>query len=214
MIPFLIIAALAFSVPATKNTKSGGNKKIRVIIDAGHGKADPGVIFNGVSEADLTLSLARKINQLNGDDKIKILLSRSSVENVSLKDRVKFASDNRADLFISVHINAASSRALNQSGIEVFVPKNSGNFTAANEKLGSALVNQLSSVYKTNPYLQTRPTGYYVLNASPCPAVLIECGYLTNPKDRQFLSNEGNQAILANKILKAIEAYARDKAQF
>ena len=214
IIPVLIIAALAFSVPATINLKSKLNKKITVVIDAGHGKTSPGVVVDQIKESDLTLSMARKINQLNGDDKINILLSRSSEEIVSLKDRVKYASDNRADLFISLHINAASSQALNTSGIEVFIPKNTGVFNAASEKFGSSIVYQLSTAYKTNPSLQINPVGIWVLDAMPCPAVLIECGYLTDPTDRKFLLKEDNQIILANKILKAIEAYALDQGLF
>ncbi|MFL5788145.1 MAG: N-acetylmuramoyl-L-alanine amidase, partial [Flavisolibacter sp.] len=73
--------------------------------------------------------------------------------------------------------------------------------------LGSAIVSELSSVYKINNDLQTKNAGIWVLYKNPCPAVLIECGYITNEKDRQFITSTFNQKLIAQKLLLSISQY-------
>ena len=83
------------------------------MIDAGHGGNDNGAISaNGLKEKDITLSIAKKIAALNANEHIKILLSRDNDETISVKDRVAFAENNKADFFISIHVNAISRQTI------------------------------------------------------------------------------------------------------
>lgn len=87
----------------------GPDKKIDVIVvDAGHGGQDYGAIgFNGAKEKDVTLAIAREVaSQLRRDKKLKVVMTRSEDETVSLQRRAEIANNAGADLFVSIHANA------------------------------------------------------------------------------------------------------------
>ncbi len=74
--------------------------------------------------------------------------------------------------------------------------------------MASVLKEELATVYTTFPELRKRQVGSWVLDKNVCPSVLIECGYVTNEKDRGFITGEANQKLIAEKIVTAIERYA------
>lgn len=78
-----------------------------IVIDAGHGGKDPGTQgVSGLTEKEITLDIALQLKKrLSQYQNFNILLTRESDKRVSLKDRVKFANKNNADLFISIHVN-------------------------------------------------------------------------------------------------------------
>ena len=138
---------------------------------------------------------------------IRVEFTRSSDEIVDLSTRVSIAREKKSDLFISLHVAAAEEGTIG-TGIEVYVSGKNTPYQKESELLGSVLKEELSSVYRTNPELIKRKTGIWVLDRNICPSVLIECGYLTNEKDRLFITNELNQKLVAEKIISAIERYA------
>jgi hypothetical protein len=79
--------------------------------------------------------------------------------------------------------------------------------------VGTSIVQELSKIYQTNSaLLQRQNQGIWVLDKSPCPALLIECGYITNEKDLAFISNSSNQEAIAKKILEGIVKYKDNPA--
>ena len=110
-------------LPIQKNIKLNKlrlEKKIIVFIDPGHGGKDPGAIGSiGTLEKDLTLKFSLLLaNELNENNQINAILSRSGDYYLSLKERIKLAKKNKADIFVSIH--ADSSKNKNASGISVF----------------------------------------------------------------------------------------------
>ncbi len=91
-----------------------------IVLDPGHGGKDPGAVGKkGTREKDVNLAVSLKLKKLLEQElDIKVLMTRSDDRFVSLQDRTKFANDNRADLFISVHANASKSRE--SKGIETY----------------------------------------------------------------------------------------------
>lgn len=91
----------------------------RVVIDPGHGGKDPGAIWQGLKEKDLVLDIAKrvrdKVTKLTG---CEALLTRSQDVFIPLENRTAFANTHEADLFVSIHINAATNTSLN--GIETY----------------------------------------------------------------------------------------------
>lgn len=224
-LPIIAITIFAFTlrtkvlnVPSIKLDKT-----FTVVIDAGHGimengKAN-GVSVDGVSEDNIVLAIANKIKELNNSDNLKIILTRPSEKIVDLHHRVDIAKENNADLFISLHIGArndnaqpgsASEKSLN-SGFGIYVSNKKPTYQTQSEKLGSILRQELNVVYPTNPYLLKRKVGIWVLDQNVCPSVLLECGFLTDEKDRAFISQETNQTAVAQKILAAITRYAANQ---
>ena len=90
-----------------------------VVLDPGHGGADPGAVGKGLREKDVCLDVARRLAAaLNKMPGYRAVITRQDDRRVSLAERMRFAEREGADLFVSIHVNAArSSRA---SGAEVF----------------------------------------------------------------------------------------------
>ena len=205
VLPLAAIVFFAFTLKV-KNRVSNlyDGKTITVVIDAGHGGADNGAVStDGVKEKDITLAIAKKIAELNSNDHIKILLSRENDQYISVKDRVVFAENNSANLFISLHANLSADKQL--KGFSVLIDKNS---TGQDQLLGSALINELKKSYKTDDNIEIRKRGLWILNHNIYPAAIVECGFLSNPKDEAFINSSADQEKVAENILDAIEKYA------
>ncbi|HEX2536589.1 MAG TPA: N-acetylmuramoyl-L-alanine amidase, partial [Chitinophagaceae bacterium] len=202
----LIIFAFTAKTPGGAGKIIPLEKEFVLVIDAGHGGNDPGIQAEGLSEKDLALTLAKMIREGNTNPNLRIELTRNSDEGIPLKSRTEAAAKLRADFFLSLHINGRPGNTTD-SGIEVYVPS-SNTRDQRSVLFGSLLAKRLNEVYPTQQQLQKRQMNIWVLNNNPIPAALIECGYLTNPKDRTFLQNETNLAALAQKILKAAEQFA------
>lgn len=219
----VIVTVLAFTVRAKGMTTIPAvklNKPITVVIDAGHGIMANGK-FNGavvdnISEDAIVLAIAAKVKELNTNGQIKIVLTRPAEQITDLHKRVDIARENNADLFLSLHVNAYNENAEPgtrsekelKSGFGVYVSNKQTAFQQQSEILGSVLSQELNSIYPTNPFLLKRQVGIWVLDQNVCPSVLLECGYLTDKKDREFISKKENQTAVAQKILIAVQQYA------
>jgi len=218
----LVSTVLAFTL-RTKNvivSTTKLEKQFTVIIDAGHGimpgGKPSGVAVNDYNEDGIVLAISKKIKELNSNNKIKIILTRASDAIIDLHKRVEIAKENNADLFVSLHIGAvaqnqeagiSSDKSLT-NGIGIYVSNKQPIYQQQSELLGSVLRQELNEVYLTNSYLLKRKVGIWVLDQNVCPSVLVECGFLTDEKDRNFITNENNQNAVAQKILLAVERYA------
>ncbi len=208
VLPLAAIVFFAFTLKVkNRNANLYDGKTITVVIDAGHGGDDNGAVSNdGIKEKDITLAIARKIAESNLNPHIQILLSRKDDYPLSVKDRVEFAKSNGADMFISLHVNAAADKQLN--GFSVLIDKDNG---MQNLLLGSALINELRKTYNTQDQLGARAKGVWVLDHNSCTTALVECGYLSNSSDEAFITNSANQDKIAKDVLEAINAYASSK---
>ena|SRR3990170_1556184 len=120
----ILLACLLFSQPHSAfalNFETFDQEAIRVVvIDPGHGGEDTGAKGpSGVAEKDITLSIALKLAEALKDSMdARVLLTRTSDVFIPLEERTAFANANRADIFISIHVNAAASR--DARGTETF----------------------------------------------------------------------------------------------
>jgi N-acetylmuramoyl-L-alanine amidase len=91
-----------------------------VVIDPGHGGADPGATSSGVAEKDVTLDVARRLKDLLVAQKVAASLTREGDTTLSLRDRVAFANSKKADLFVSIHVNSLPA-VKEMRGVETYV---------------------------------------------------------------------------------------------
>ena len=217
-VAIMITALFAFKYKARERSFSLNDPlapPITVVVDAGHGDSDPGVIAgDGTRECDLTLQLAQKIKLLNKNDRIHVVLTRNSKETVDLATRSNIANAQKPDLFISLHVSAADNPADQQhnSGFEVYISKKNTSYLAENKILGGILLNYFMNLYQTTNKIQQRDMGIWVLDNSKCPSALVECGYMTNASDLAFVKNPANQDKIAGEILKSIEQFSLQKS--
>lgn len=109
-------------VKTTSTKKITSAKGKVVVLDAGHGGDDPGAINGSLKEKNIVLSIAQKAGKELQGRGYKVYYTRSKDKFINLRDRTKYANDKAADLFISIHANAApnKTKAATMHGIETF----------------------------------------------------------------------------------------------
>ncbi len=157
---------------------------MRVFLDAGHGGYDPGAVGKmSLREADVTLAVALLVRDKLAALGHVVLMSRVINQYVSLQDRALLSNSNDADIFISIHCNAAANREA--SGIEAWTTKGR---TKSDEWADALLV----ALHKAFPHESLRRDytdgdgdkegSLYVLQHTSAPAVLLELGFISHPE--------------------------------
>lgn len=186
---------------------------LTVVIDAGHGGADPGAQAHGVLEKNINLAIARDVARLAPGYPVRILLSRDADTVLRMADRLGFCADHRADLCVSIHVNNDEDSPPSKSGIESYLATDRNQYFDSSVVLGSLLEQRLGMVYPAAPALRQRKSAHIaILDRNTCPAVLVECGYMSNQKDLAFVRNATNQEKIARGILESLADYARGAA--
>ena len=218
-LPLLFILFCAFGVKLNQQIIAHPlfhNKSITIVVDAGHGGIFSGATGrNGILEKDLDLSIARKIQQLGKDYNVNVVMTRdkdATVENSTslkedLQNRVKIAESGKADLFISIHMNADVVNPSSRNGFEIWLSDKNAYYQQS-KVLGSALTDEIKNTYNISSELKQPPSGVTVLKVPRMPSVLIECGYITNKDDLAFITNEENQEKIARNILEGVVKYS------
>lgn len=204
----IAIALCAFTVERTFHYSVANfpSRVMTVVIDAGHGGSDNGAVSGKYREKDINLAIAEKVSALSRDYPVRIVLSRGNDSLVSIDDRIQLAQADHANLFVSIHTNMGPSNT--ESGIQNYVSARNL-FYDSSLVLGSLLAQHLNAVYPTEQVLREQSRGIGVLSRNTCPAVLVECGFITNPKDAAFMSNPADQEKIARQILVSISDYAK-----
>ena len=192
----------------TKTDKVASPPKIiTVVIDAGHGGIDGGVsgVSTKVSESEINLAISKKLEKVFEDSGFNVVLTRRTSGGLygflgagfkmrDMKAREKIIKEANPTLVISIHQNNFSDH--NRRGAQVFYHmgrEQSKGF--ANCMQG--VLNEMEENVKKSSALSG---DYYVLKVSPCPAIIIECGFLSNEQDEKLLLSENYQQKLANQI--------------
>lgn len=176
---------------------------MRLMLDPGHtGQSDPGAVAGGVREADITLDVALRVaNLLQGAPGIEVRLTRTAnrdlttpyTQKADLQARCDRANAWPADLFVSVHCNAASNP--DAYGLETYVHTYA---PAATEEVARSLHATLAPLARADRGLKR--ANFHVLRETRMPAVLVELGFLTNAEDRRLLTDPTWQARVADAI--------------
>ena len=173
-------------------------KNKTIILDVGHGGMDRGSIHNDLSEKDIVLSIAKKVQELNSDKKLDIILTRDLDHFVSLNDRVKFANGKAPDFLLSLHANYTSKSDVN--GFEIYVKENF--LTDESLQFASAIEYEYPSEIEKR---RVTVANFTVLKNSKCPSAVLEMGFMSNESDRNYLISEEGQWEIAEAIYKALK---------
>ena len=216
VLPLALLLFAAFTLK-TKTFNSGTTayykgKTINVVIDASHGGKDFGAksLVGDIYEKDISLAIVKVIKSMNNNPDINIILSREDDVYQTPVEKANFSNDKNADLFISIHADAVKNNTENVNGMTVWVSKNEFDNSQKSKLFASAVIGEFANNYQLNvsPFPQQRERGIMVLQATHCPAILIEAGFITNNKDLQYLQTEAAKETIAKNILTAIGKYA------
>jgi N-acetylmuramoyl-L-alanine amidase len=196
-----------------------------IVIDPGHGGSNRGTtnVIDGVAEKELTLDWARRLEPLLATNGWKVFLTRTNDAELSLSNRVAFADDCDADLFISLHFNSAAPNQ-EQAGLETFCLTPQGMAST----LTRGYEDDASLTFTNNLYDEEnlqyavllhralmdkagladrgirRARFLGVLRGQNRPAVLIEGGYLSNPREARRISDPAFRQKLAEALADAL----------
>jgi N-acetylmuramoyl-L-alanine amidase len=173
-----------------------------IVVDAGHGGKDPGsqgTSFSTSDEKRINLSIATELARLLKARGAKVIMTRTSDRFIELDDRATIAERYRADLFISIHSNSHPDSS--RRGAVIYTARQpSRQSVIAAMKLDQAIRNAgIAS--------DTDRADYKVLTLHSRPAVLVECGYLSNYSDCKRLNTSAYRTQIATAIAAGVSGY-------
>ncbi len=180
-----------------------------VILDPGHGGWDPGKAgINGEDEKDINLKIAEEIKDHLEQGGAVVYMTRTGddalgkTKNEDMKNRISSARNGEADIFISIHQN--SFPAANVKGAQVFYHKAS----EGGKKLAESIQGHLISFADNeNKRIAKENDSYYILKKTDIAAVIIECGFLSNPDEEKRLNSEDYRRKIAWAVYMGIWDY-------
>jgi len=179
-----------------------------VVIDAGHGGWDPGMVSGKVEEKGINLSIAHKLQVFLEQGGATVIITRLDDSDLAknksgdMHVRRLIANTSNADIFVSIHQN--SYHSANVKGFQAFYFNESDN----SKKLATCIQDSLKEFVNPGNRLGARANkNYYVLKQTEMPAVLVECGFLTNYNERKNLTTDAYQEKIAWGIYLGIVNY-------
>lgn len=185
-----------------------------IVIDAGHGVPDPGVLGkdSDVGEADINLCIAMDLKQSLENIGMQVIMTRTDKEGLKepgegwnkqtdMRLRAKIAKEAKADLLVSIHLNGfpmSSSR-----GAQVFYQRGS----EEGQNLAHSIQEQLRVGLDPNNMRVEQSGDYYILKAAQAPAIIIECGFMSHPEEEKLLLDEKYQERIAWNLFAGIVRY-------
>jgi N-acetylmuramoyl-L-alanine amidase len=182
-----------------------------IVVDAGHGGIDGGASgADGTVEKDINLSIAKKLETILTSCGFQVIMTRREDDLISdpslntirqrkqqdIFKRLKIAENNPKNVLVSIHQNHYSQSRY--KGTQVFYSKNHPD----SQLLADALQQQIVALLQPDNTRKVKVVGseIYLLNNCKNPSVMVECGFLSNPKDLSLLTNENYQSQMAFAI--------------
>jgi N-acetylmuramoyl-L-alanine amidase len=189
-----VVCCLAVATLAA--TASAQTRYTTVVIDPGHGGFDRGGIpGQRVSEKMMTLDVSLKLKPILEKAGYKVVMTRNTDVFVPLGTRAAIANSYPNAIFVCIHFNSA--RRSGANGIETYF------YSTESAPLAGSIHSALVSVAPSENR-GVRRRGYFVLRRTTIPAVLLECGFLTNPTEAQYAETNAYRQKLAQEIARGI----------
>lgn len=181
----------------------------RIIIDVGHGGKDSGTVYDDIKEKDLNLSIALKLKEeliMNGVD---VIMTRDGDYDLALPNanrrkksdfdnRIEMINDSGANMYLSIHINYLGNAKY--YGAQVF-------YTKGNNDIADYIQEEFINDLKSPMNSRILSNDIYMYKKLNIPGVLIECGFLSNSKERKLLIDDSYQYKIVRSIVKGLINY-------
>ncbi|MBO5408315.1 MAG: N-acetylmuramoyl-L-alanine amidase [Clostridia bacterium] len=208
----MFVLLLGFLLPETVSTV-GLNQQL-IVIDPGHGGMDGGGVgVDGILEKDLNLQIAKKLEQKLTANGYRVIMTRSEdislhdeekntvreQKNADLKKRASIANEQKAGLFVSIHMNKFE--ASDVKGAQVFYKKEDPTGEQYAKNIMAELKKTDPENHRQQKVLPNKNLTFSKLNV---PAVLVECGFISNQDEAAKLCEETYQQLLVDAIFNGI----------
>lgn len=180
-----------------------------IIVDPGHGGKDPGTLAGIILEKDINLNISLNLENELTKLGANVILTRKGDYDLSkpnaywrkrsdFDNRIKLINESKADLYLSIHLNYLHD--LSYSGAQVFYSKD-------NEKLAEIIQKNINKNLSSNRKIKQIPSSTYMYSKIKVKGVLIECGFLSNSKEKLLLNSNDYQKKVAKVIAYSLIDY-------
>ena len=214
--PFRVVVDINKPIPKIAYNFTTGLQNKVIVIDPGHGGSDPGAIgINKTMEKTITLAVAQRVQALLEKAGAKVIMTRKTDVDVfgpnasavqELSARTLVANKNKADIFLSIHINAFSNRTVGGSSTYYYQKTKYDALLAESIQAGLAKAGGLQD-------RGTYPARFYVIKRTVMPAVLTELAFISNPDEEKALNSPQFQQQLAQGIVDGLDAFFKQAAR-
>ena len=202
-----VAAVSARATPPIQSAQSASpaapprQQRVMVMIDPGHGGADPGAVgIGGLQEKGVVMAVSQHVATLLQQQGIMVQMTRQDDQTVDLQPRVEMAEAADATLFVSIHANAVNMQRPEVNGLETYY------YSEAGARLANTLHRRvMSSVAMTDRGV--KQARFFVLRRTSMPAALIEIGFVTGAADAPKLRDPSWQAQMGQAIAAGILDY-------
>lgn len=193
---------------------TSGKKDFIITIDPGHGGYDPGKVgVNNIQEKDVNLAISLILRDILTDSGFTVYLTRdsdvsldtpgaSSKKNSDLHNRIEMIRTNQSDISVSIHQNSFSDSSVHGAQVFYYFSSDKGS------SLADCIEEGISTTISPDTARKSKANDNYILlKNNPCPAVIVECGFLTNESEGTSLSGTEYQTTIAKAIAQGINSY-------
>lgn len=192
----LLLLLVGICLPGSLPAKSFST----VVIDPGHGGHDKGGQWGLVYEKHLALDTAARLENELKERGFRTVMTRRSDYFISLPERVRITNKHRNPIFVSIHYNYTWKQHV--QGLETFYTN------SRSRALASFVQSGMLRKVRTNDR-GAKFARYYVIRKNSCPAILVECGFVSNARERSRMKSAWWRQALAEGIADGIERYRR-----
>ncbi|MGM9834620.1 MAG: N-acetylmuramoyl-L-alanine amidase [Bacilli bacterium] len=188
-------------------------KGLVFVIDPGHGGKDAGTSFQKLEEKDINLDLSLKLKEELVSKGATVYLTRNDDYDLSYPEadrrkksdfdnRINYINNSNADMYFSIHINYLSDSRY--SGPQVF-------YNVKDKDLAESIQKSLNDKVNASRDAKKISQNYYMYRKLNISGVLIECGFISNAKERKLLVDENYQEKLVSGIVDGVISYYINK---
>lgn len=201
-------------VNTQKESDTAADAEYLVVVDPGHGGVDPGMLgVNNTVEKEINLAVSYVLKEKLEEQGFRVELTRTTDDGLysesdsnkkiaDMKKRCAIIDEKNADIVVSIHQNSFSDSAV--SGAQVFYYRHS----EKGKELAQYIQDSLrENVDGTNDRRIKANDSYYMLIHTPCPTVIVECGFITNYDEAALLVTEEYQERIAEAIMMGVKTY-------
>ena len=219
MVILLIAGALALSREVVQVVSRNQRAAKTIVVDAGHGGSDPGMVTEELKEKDLNLTIAKMLRTYLEKEGFYVEMTRTEDKGLyqegsrnkkaqDMQNRVAFIAEKTPLLTVSIHQNSYPDPSV--KGPQVFYYADS----VEGEKLAGCIQSQMNDKLETEPPREAKGnTSYYLLKKSSGVLNIIECGFMTNPQEAANLQEKGYQQKVVEAIGSGITDYLQGKEE-
>jgi len=207
IITLLLVSAIFINNEVQALLPLSGKK---IIIDPGHGGADPGTVSGNTYESEINLAISKYLEIELTKLGATIILTREGNYDLStpnakwrkksdFDNRINLINNSKADLYLSIHLNYLEDNQY--SGAQVFYNNEE------NKEIAMVIQENLNNELNHKREIKKIPTKTYMYSKLNIPGVLIECGFLSNSKEKEQLKSPEYQQKIAKTIADGVVNY-------